>query len=101
MTTAQFRAQHGDPTTWSSADFDSYETAVSTTNPVFAQAAAAGEFVYGRHDENGRTVVDLMTADELAEQLDAHRAAAVHHLLLGGTTRSGKNPPAPLTHTAA
>ncbi|MEU6979592.1 hypothetical protein [Streptomyces sp. NPDC046371] len=95
---AQFRAQHGDPSTWSPADFDTYETEAELANPVFAEAAATDRYVLGRHDENGRVVVDLATAEELAE----HRPTGpVPHLLLGGLSGAGKTPPAPLTGTAA
>ncbi|MFD7980213.1 hypothetical protein [Streptomyces sp. NPDC059071] len=99
MTAAQFHADHGDTTRWPSALFDAYETAAELENPAFAEAAATGRFVFGLHAENGRVVVDIATAEEMA----AHRPAApVHHLLLGGTTSAGKTPPsAPLTGSAA
>jgi hypothetical protein len=56
---------HGDPTTWTAADFDSYENALETSNPTYAKAAASGRYVLGRHAEGTRTVIDLATPSEL------------------------------------
>lgn len=34
-TPAEFRAQHGDPTTWHEADFDEYEVLIQTGTTPF------------------------------------------------------------------
>lgn len=70
MTAAEFRAAHGDPTTWTTADFADYETAAELAHPAFTAAAATGRYVYGRHADGDHTVVDLITPDQLASRLD-------------------------------
>jgi hypothetical protein len=87
-----FRAAHGDVTTWSAADFDGYEHTLEVASPAFADAIATGWFVLGRHAEGDKVVVDLATAEDLAQ----HRDAGTLHPLIGGTgliggsARSGK-----------
>lgn len=81
-----FRAAHGDVTTWSAADFDGYEHTLEAASPAFAEAIATGRFVLGRHAEGDQVVVDLATAEDLAQ----HRDTGTLHPLIGGTARSGK-----------
>ncbi|MFJ9810690.1 hypothetical protein ACIRTB_20925 [Streptomyces sp. NPDC101158] len=94
MTAAEFRAANGDPTTWSPADFDTYETTAQLENPAFAEAATTGQFVLGLHDENGHVVVDLATADEMA----THHMAGTIRSLIGGTAGLGPSSAAALHH---
>ncbi|MGW0653736.1 hypothetical protein ACWD4T_33980 [Streptomyces umbrinus] len=83
-----FRSAHGDFTTWSPADFDNYEYALEAANPGFQEAVATGRFVLGRRRASGgEVVVELRTAEELAQ----HIPAGPHRLpFIGGTSRSGK-----------
>lgn len=62
MTPAQFRAEHGTCTDWSSADFESYEHLVEEAHPDFARAAHDGLVVVSRRADGGRVVVDLAVA---------------------------------------
>ncbi|MER5781292.1 hypothetical protein ABT104_06120 [Streptomyces mobaraensis] len=80
-----FRAAHGDPTTWSAADFDGYEHTLKAASPVFADAIAAGRVVFGRHAEGDQVVADLVSAEDLAQ----HRDAGALRPLVVGTGRSG------------
>ncbi|OIJ95400.1 hypothetical protein [Streptomyces colonosanans] len=82
-----FRAAHGDATTWSPADFDGYEHTLEATNPAYTEAIATGRFVFGCHAEGDQVVVDLATAEDLAQH---HQTADTLQLLFGGTTGSGK-----------
>ncbi|MGW2826386.1 hypothetical protein ACWC24_36185 [Streptomyces sp. NPDC001443] len=81
-----FRAAHGDVTTWSSADIESYEHALEAASPAYAEAISSGRFVLGRNVAGGEVVIELGTAEDLAQ----HFNAGPMQPLLGGTTRSGK-----------
>lgn len=86
QTPDSFRAAHGDVTTWSAAEIEGYEHSVEAASPAFAEAIATKRFVLGRHVEGGQVVVDLATAEDLAQR----REAGTLHVLIGGTTGSGK-----------
>ncbi|WP_432158767.1 hypothetical protein [Streptomyces sp. bgisy153] len=86
QTPEAFRAAHGDVTTWSSADIESYEHALEAASPAYAEAIASGRFVLGRNVAGGEVVVELGTAEDLAQ----HFKAGALQSLIGGTTRSGK-----------
>ncbi|WP_331736940.1 hypothetical protein OG426_55700 (plasmid) [Streptomyces canus] len=92
QTPDSFRAAHGDVTTWSTAEIESYEHTVEAASPAFAEAVATNRFVLGRHFEGGRVVVDLATAEDLAQRREA---GALHHFV-GGTRGSGKTSQAAL-----
>ncbi|MGA4960257.1 hypothetical protein [Streptomyces lavendulocolor] len=73
ITAAQFRAKqirdsHGDIPAWQPADFDTFEVLADIAHPAYTAAAATGRFVLGRHAEGAQVVVDLATADELAQR---------------------------------
>ena len=82
-----FRAAHGDVTTWSSADIESYEDALEAASPAYAEAISSGRFVLGRNVAGGEVVVELGTAEDLAQHF---KTSALQPLLIGGTSRSGK-----------
>ncbi|MFM9812820.1 hypothetical protein ACKI16_30435 [Streptomyces scabiei] len=82
-----FRAAHGDITTWSSADIESYEHALEAASPAYQEAVATGLFVLGRHAAGGEVVVELGTAEDLAQHIPA---GPLQPLLIGGTSGSGK-----------
>lgn len=86
LTPSSFRDEHGDVTTWSSAEIKLYEDTVAAASPAFAEAIATNRFVLGRHAEGRQVVVDLATAEDLAQR----REAGALHVLIGGTTGSGK-----------
>ncbi|MFC9734301.1 hypothetical protein ACFWGM_37540 [Streptomyces roseolus] len=89
QTPESFRAEHGDPATWTAEDFDTYEYVAEADDPAFAAAAVTGLKVYGRSREHGRTAVAVVTADYLAWR----RENSTLHALLGGGTGSGKTDP--------
>jgi hypothetical protein len=73
ITAAQFRAKqirnsHGDIPAWQPADFDTFEVLADIAHPAYTAAAATGRFILGRHAEGAQVVVDLATADELAQR---------------------------------
>ncbi|MFK8851349.1 hypothetical protein [Streptomyces sp. Ac-502] len=74
-----FRSVHGDSTTWSAADFETYEHTLEAASPVYAAAAASGRIIVGRHVEGSKVVADL-----------AYRS------YMTGTTGTGKNPAVPV-----
>jgi hypothetical protein len=82
-----FRDAYGDVTTWSSADIESYEHALEAASPAYAEAIASGRFVLGRNVAGGEVVIELGTAEDLAQHF---KASPLQPLLIGGTTRSGK-----------
>jgi hypothetical protein len=86
QTPDSFRTAHGDVTTWSAAEIEGYEHTVEAAFPAFAEAFATNRFVLGRHVEGGQVVVDLATAEDLAQRCEA---GALHHFV-GGTTGGGK-----------
>lgn len=70
FTPGSLRAQPGDITTWTGIDLESYEHTLEAANPAYAEAAATGRLVIGRHAEDGQTVIaDLATADEVAARI--------------------------------
>lgn len=91
LTPATFRFEHGDISTWSAADIEGYEHLVEGADPAIATAVETGTFVIGRHAEGNTVVVDVATADELAQ-----RTAGIVHALIGGTPGSGKSSAAAL-----
>ncbi|MGW3148859.1 hypothetical protein ACWDG1_30120 [Streptomyces sp. NPDC001177] len=81
-----FRGGHGDVTTWSSADIESDEHTVEAASPAYQEAVATGRFVLGRRVTGGEVVVELGTAEDLAQ----HIQAGTLQPPIGGTTRYGK-----------
>jgi hypothetical protein len=92
QTPDSFRAVHGDVTTWSTAEIEGYQHTVEAASPAFAEAIATNRFILGRHAEGGQVVVDLATAEDLAQ----HIKSGMLHPLIGGTSRSGKTSAAAL-----
>jgi hypothetical protein len=93
QTPDDFRAAHGDVITWSTADFEGYEHALEAASPAFADAIATGRLILGRHAERDQVVVDLATAEDLAQHF---KTGALQPLLIGGTSGSGETDQAAL-----
>lgn len=102
LTPAQFRAKQlrndhgdrGDMPTWKNADFETLQVLIEVATPAYAQAAATGRYVLGCHSEAGRAVIDLGTPEDLAQRTARWSNPPDQHLLIGGTTGSGKTTPA-------
>ncbi|MFE3413104.1 hypothetical protein ACFXMT_33725 [Streptomyces mirabilis] len=82
-----FRVAHGDVIIWSSADIESYEHTLEAASPAYAEVIASGRFVLGRNVAGGEVVVELATAEDLAQHIQAD---PLQPLLIGGTTRRDK-----------
>ncbi|MFH9959020.1 hypothetical protein ACH4OX_33055 [Streptomyces roseolus] len=88
QTPESFRAEHGDPTTWTAENFDTYAGLAEGDDPAFVAAAVTGLKVFGCSRRGDRTAVTVVTADYLAWRRENSVRA-----LLGPGTGKGKTDP--------